>query len=347
MSTTPKPSTSDWDVLPDDPFFYGFRYVTRRTHDGKPVLVQKPLTAEDVLHPQEGDYITQGDSHNIDCTYLRNVLTVRMAPLPDPKVLSDCLISLGVKGLRKVCSDIAAFTNVRRRKVWKSFSVRKEKARWVLVGEVTSPSTRDKDLNVKPDIYFKAGVPICFIVDEVSVDDEGRHLRLIGYERGPRGYREIPLSADGRLWLEPVQLWLGVEGGRVVCYDAEGNEIEDYEGMDEARREAEAGKEAAEVRADAAEEARDAEKARADAAEAARDAEKARAEAARKAERERARTVRKAEKERADAAETARDAEKARADVAEAAQKAEKERADAAEKRLRRLEAELRRRRKR
>jgi hypothetical protein len=266
----------------DDPYFYGFRNVTRRTKNGKVTLVTVPLTRGDVLHPREGDHITQNDAHDIDRTYLRDVFTVRATRLTHPLVLSDCSINLGIKGVKAVGSDIAVFTNVPRRKYWSSFSVKKENAEWVLVGEITSPSTRDNDLNRKPKMYYKAGVPLYFIVDQESVLDDVRQLRLIGYERGPRAYREVSLSAEGRLWLEPLQLWLGVDGGRVVCYDAEGCEIEDYAGVEDRALAAEAARESPEERASAIAAERDAVAAERDAARAARNATEAARTAAEK-----------------------------------------------------------------
>jgi colicin import membrane protein len=256
VSTTRKPSASHLGPSPGDPYFYGFRYVKRSTIDGKTATVIEPLTEYDVLHPREGDHITQGDPHCQDFVYLRDVFTARVPRLPGlahPLVLGDCLIDLGLEDIEPVGPDVAVFTNVPRRKLWSSFSVMKEKAEWVLVGEVTSPSTRNNDLNVKPAMYFKAGVPLYFIVDQESVRGGVRQLRLLGYERGRRGYRAMRLNADGRLWLEPLQLWLGVEGGRVVCYDAEGREIEDYAGVEERADEAEERAGVAEERASDAE----------------------------------------------------------------------------------------------
>ena len=77
----------------------------------------------------------------------------------------------------------------------------------------------------------------------------------------------MSLSAEGRLWLEPLQLWLGVDGGRVVCYDAEGREIEDYAGVEDRARTAEAKSEEAEAARNAAEAARNAAEAARNAAE--------------------------------------------------------------------------------
>jgi hypothetical protein len=35
-------------------------------------------------------------------------------------------------------------------------------------------------------------------------------------------------DAHGRLWIEPLQIWLGVQEQAVMCYDASGKPIGDY-----------------------------------------------------------------------------------------------------------------------
>ena len=46
-----------------EPFYYGWRYVRRRYPNGREVVEQVPLTREDVLYPQEGDFVIQNDNH--------------------------------------------------------------------------------------------------------------------------------------------------------------------------------------------------------------------------------------------------------------------------------------------
>ena len=65
-----------------------------------------------------------------------------------------------------------------------------------------------------------------FLGGDLFCRDRQRQLRIIGYERGKRGYRRMPLDSQGRLWLETVQLWLGQENGRVVCYDSDRFELD-------------------------------------------------------------------------------------------------------------------------
>ena len=47
---------------------------------------------------------------------------------------------------------------------------------------------------------------------------------LVGYRLTPDGYEELRPNAKGWLWLEPVNLWLSLEGEDLVCYDAAAEE---------------------------------------------------------------------------------------------------------------------------
>src|SRR5581483_10009813 len=76
--------------------------------------------------------------------------------------------------------------------------------------------------------------------------------RLIGYQRGPRRYRPLPLEDDGRVWLEPVNLYLGVRDNRVVAYDGDTDqELGDYAAVSAALAEEQARADAEKARADA------------------------------------------------------------------------------------------------
>lgn len=220
MSTISRPPS-------DDPYFYGFRERRQRGPDGKKRLVSIPLTREDVLHPLEGDHITQNTPHNKDSRHLADVFEFRLEGRSGMATLNDCSVDLGLPGVRPVGPDVAVCQNVTSSGPWSSFSVVKEGATIVLVVEITSPSTRQSDLEEKPSLYWRAGVQCYVIVDQVSMRDGERQLRILAYERGKRNWRRIRLRR-GRVWLEVVQLWLGVENGRVVCWDADGRELLPY-----------------------------------------------------------------------------------------------------------------------
>ena len=51
-------------VASADPFFYGWRFVWQKDEAGTMHQVQQPLTAEDVLHPEEDDFIMPDMVHD-------------------------------------------------------------------------------------------------------------------------------------------------------------------------------------------------------------------------------------------------------------------------------------------
>ena len=59
--------------LEADPFALGWRYVPRPLPNGDQFLEQTPLTLEDILHPQVGDYRMHSQDHERFCNYLLDV----------------------------------------------------------------------------------------------------------------------------------------------------------------------------------------------------------------------------------------------------------------------------------
>jgi hypothetical protein len=76
-----------------DPYRYGWRYVRRENPDGSSTMEQVPLTLEDVLHPQEGDQVTQSDAHQRRRRYLCNGLEAQLADDPTAVVLDDVRVA--------------------------------------------------------------------------------------------------------------------------------------------------------------------------------------------------------------------------------------------------------------
>jgi hypothetical protein len=137
------------------------------------------------------------------------------------------------------------------------FDVVEEATAPELVIEVTSPATRATDLETKRRLYYRLGVRYYAIVDQISLRDGVRSLRLLGYQRGRRGYVRMRLNRRGRLWLESVGAWLGIGDGRVVCYDAAGVAIEGFTEQVQQRLQTEVALDEAEAARDEAEAARD------------------------------------------------------------------------------------------
>src|SRR5690349_19951814 len=64
------------------PYRYGCRFMKRTQPDGSETVEQVPLTLEDVLHPQEGDVISESRNHQVERRYLSDVFLAR--PLGPP-----------------------------------------------------------------------------------------------------------------------------------------------------------------------------------------------------------------------------------------------------------------------
>lgn len=257
MSTITNPTSP---ATGDDPFRYGWRDVPRH---GSAETVRIPLTLEDVLHPQRGDVIVESSLHDLMRAYLADVFRARTAHDPTALVLSNVGIYWDDEDLKHHSPDDAVIFGVREQKFnWTSFNVAEEKVRPTCLVEIVSPSTRSNDVEIKLHQYHLAQVPIYIIVDQKR---EGAEYELRGYRNTPDGFVELAKDAQGRLWLEPLNLFLGMKNGRVVCYDGVTNqEIGDYTRISQELASERARADAEKARADAEKVRADAEKARAD-----------------------------------------------------------------------------------
>ena len=326
--TTPAPPPAD------DPFRYGWRYVRRPTPDDPDHLEPVPLTLEDVLHPEVGDFIVHSDRHETDRMYLTAVLRARLEAHGRAIVLSDVRVAWDVPDLRPHGPDVMVIPGLRERRDWSTFDVAEEGVRPALMIEITSPETRENDVVWKVAHYARAGVAQYVIVDNIGRRGE-RQLRLLDYRLVGDTYRLQPPDERGWVYLELAELWVGVEGDHVVCYTDDGTAFGDYATVVQQAAEAEArARQEAAARAEAEEQARLEAAARAEAEARARQEAVARAEAEAQARA----AAEQAQREAAARAE-------AEAQARAAAEQAQREAAARAEleARLRELEAELRR----
>ena len=112
--TTARPSTS---IAPaGDPFRYGWRFVPRPTPDDPHHLEQVPLTLDDVLHPEVGDFIVHSDRHETDRMYLTAVLRARLEASGAAIVLSDVRIAWDVPDLRPHGPDVMVIPGIAERR---------------------------------------------------------------------------------------------------------------------------------------------------------------------------------------------------------------------------------------
>jgi Uma2 family endonuclease len=210
-----------------DPFRYGWRYVRRVGDDGQETWEQTPLTLLDVLHPREGDHIVQNAAHDRRCRYLADVLTARLAADPTAVVMHDVGVDWGVEELQPHSPDVSVFLEVRVRPQVGHFSPVEHGGRAALIIEVTSPTTVVLDRATKLGQYERVGVERYVIVDTVADDGEAPP-RLMGYQLVAGRFQPQALDERGWLWLEPVELWLGVRDNDIVLYDEAGQPQGDY-----------------------------------------------------------------------------------------------------------------------
>jgi Uma2 family endonuclease len=208
-----------------DPYRYGWRYVREVGPDGTETFRQVPLTERDVLHPQEEDFIVQTYGHNRDLVYLDVGFHSQTDTVPGRWVFCDHRIDFGVDGVEPFGPDLAVFDGV---PAWDTergtFPAAEFGAVPLLVVEVTSPSTRNNDLGVKVELYRLCKVPFYAIIDRHAGED-GVGVALWGYRLNGEGLELVEPGEDGRLWLVAVGLWLGIEEGQAVLYDAQGRRL--------------------------------------------------------------------------------------------------------------------------
>lgn len=226
MSSHPEPRRGA-SVVEADPFRLGWRYVRKEGPDGEVDFEQVPLTPEDVLHPQEEDFIVQGERHVQDCLYIYSVLRRLVRGRPGVRVFHDHRMDWGVEGVRPHGPDFTVLEGVPedRDTLEGTVYVGAIGARVLLVIEVTSPTTRENDLVKKVAQYDQAGIPWYFIVDQLSAGPDP--LYLLGYRATAEGFTRLRPDERGRLWVEPLCFWLAFEDGRAVCYDEQGHRVPD------------------------------------------------------------------------------------------------------------------------
>lgn len=215
---------------PDDPFRYGWRYARRTSAADSPEFAQIPLTLEDVLHPQEGDFIVHSEAHERRNLYLYDVFGARLADDPAAVILHDVRVAWDIPGLKAHGPDLAIILGVRERKNWSTFDVAIEGVRPALIVEITSPETAALDRSAKLEEYTRARVPLYIIVDTLAYEGVPR-LFVLGYRQGPQGYQPLAPNERGWLWLDPVRVWLGVADNELVCYDEAGQPLGDYRAL--------------------------------------------------------------------------------------------------------------------
>jgi len=253
-------SSAERRTKPDDLYRIGCRYVKR----GR-VYETVPLTEDDLLYPQEGDQIVQNDFHASDFLYLMEVFRDKAKNKPGIRILGDHRVDFQVSGLQPLGPDITVLDGepLEWDREKGTFPVVDMKSRPLFVMELTSPTTRRKDVNEKVGLYYRAGVPLYILVD-APYGGSKKPRGIVPYQAGPSKYELLPVDANNRFTLGIFDLSLGIGDGHVVCFDIQGAPIGDYSYFVDKAEQEKARADQEKARADSAETRVEQEKARAD-----------------------------------------------------------------------------------
>ncbi len=265
----PEPE-ADRSFLEDDDEPQGCVLRVVELVDGSVEEQQLPLTLELLLHPQEGDKVTQTDFHFSLLVSEVGRLRRWLEREPGVAVFSDLLFKWDRLGLKDSGPDVAVVRGLPapRKEISEQIGGTFDVARWGvrphLAIEVVSPEhgrLRRKDLKDNLDIYARAGIEEYLIINPIRLSSE-EPLQLLGYRLGGGStYTEIQPDARGRIFSQSTGLlfWSDPAERRIEIFDrATGERLltaEEQLEQEAAARQAEtAARQVAEARAKAAEE---------------------------------------------------------------------------------------------
>ncbi|MFN8486316.1 MAG: Uma2 family endonuclease [Caldilineaceae bacterium] len=251
----PTPNGSGQLEPDDDPFRYGWRTVAETLPDGQIHYHDIPLTPEDYLDPQLGDYMVQSDPHLILVVSLYNRFKKKYHNDPTTGVFSDLKMFWDKPDLKEPAPDLAIVPKLKTKKARRrSFNVRKEGTRPCLIVEVVSPDYPGDD-TVKVKIYEQVGITEYIIID-LHFENETKPGTLTGYRLVDGVYQPIQPDAQGQLLSETTGVQFGLDDSKrdvVLTNAVTGERLLDDEEEYEARLEEQQARLAAEARAAAAE----------------------------------------------------------------------------------------------
>jgi hypothetical protein len=205
-----------------DPFRLGFRYRLSTSAEGREVVEQVPLSAEDILYPQEGDVVSDGFPHNTGLQPRADALRRHLEKRGATLLTSNVTLVLRSDG-RNCSPDIAVIAGeIDRTKIERAVDLRKVGGRLVFALEVVSTSEKeieDKDVKHNVDRYAREKVPDYFTVYPVV---ESQVKDLVGRRLEKEGYDEIAPDAQGRVYSKELDLYFQVDDAtrELVAIDA-------------------------------------------------------------------------------------------------------------------------------
>jgi Uma2 family endonuclease len=264
-----QPIEPDWSL--------GWRYELVRDARGQERSIRVPLTPEEARHPKEGYVMPERTEHETISDDLADMLRGHFAAESTIAVFRDLVFEWDHPAVKSYAPDIAVVPDVRDRDINRGqFVVAEEGTRPNLIIEIVSRNSREEDRVNKVRNYALVGVREYVYID-IRMRRNELVSELVGFRLQDNQYLPILPDEDDALYLETVNLRIGLEGNRVWLEDGEtgADLLNDLQVRRAWRAEQEA-RQAAEARAQAEEEARHAAETRAQAEEAARIAAQAR-----------------------------------------------------------------------
>ncbi len=215
----PEPDDAEvvsFDDAETDPYFYGWREQWEETPDGGEKLHRTPLTYQDLLDPQEGDFIAEDTVHRRVVEDIANILDRRYLTEPTVAVWSNLKILFKIPGLTGGPGpDICVVSGVRdpdRKR--RSFAYGKEPGKLRLVIEVVSKSSEKKDYQDLLRIYAPLVVEEYIAVHPLGYYVNGP-FKLRGWRLDPASGQlvEIAPNPEGRIPSQTTGVVFGTGAG--------------------------------------------------------------------------------------------------------------------------------------
>jgi Uma2 family endonuclease len=209
----PPAETLDWS--------FGWRYELVRTKTGATKHIRVPLTPEEARHPEEGYITPERTEHDFYSDDLCDMLRAHYADKTDVAVFRNLIFRWDRPDVGNYAPDVAVVAPVRDRDKNRSlFVVADEGVRPLLVIEVVSRNTRRWDRVDKVRDYALVGVQEYVYLDVWERRGQTQY-ELAGFRLEDGRYLPILPDEDGAIFLQTVNLRIGLENGRVWLEDAE------------------------------------------------------------------------------------------------------------------------------
>ena len=188
-------------LVGQDPFRYGHRWV-----EGPDGYEMVPLAYEDLLDPQEDDFVTDDNLNRKLAGTFQHFLEQCYEDQADVAVWSDFKLRFGASG-KGPGPDVCVVRGVRDRDRRRgSFWFGHEPGELVLVIEVVSRHTKSKDYRDTKVICEAKKVPELILIELLGEYLSGPY-KLTGYRLDPSGaYQEIELDEEKGLVSEQTHL---------------------------------------------------------------------------------------------------------------------------------------------